>query len=159
MPIARFYCKRAKTTFSLLPDFLSSRYRGELNAFETVCVAAERSKDVMSIANEHRAQNEEPVTTQGAARRWVLRRCVLFAIGMHALRGGAVDLVQGLRTASELRERMSTEHALLSLRAIVALNLASLPPPLGFGPWPNADRRRRERVQHSMAPEQKAHSP
>jgi hypothetical protein len=50
MPIARFYCPRAKTSFSMLPDFLSSRYSGELAEFESACVAAE-STDSLSVCN------------------------------------------------------------------------------------------------------------
>lgn len=155
--IARFYCPPAHTTFSLLPDFLSSRYRGELLEFEQVCVEAE-SEDSVSVANAIRPVENAAVITARSAARWVERRRVLFVIMLRALLGVAVEQIQGVRTASELRERLHANEAMVALRAIVALNLASLPPPLGFGPWPNAEKYRASRAPHAMASEPKAPS-
>lgn len=134
----------------MLPDFLSSRYRGELLEFEQVCVEAE-SEDSVSVANKIRPVENAAVITARSAARWVERRRVLFVIMLRALLGVAVEQSQGVRTAVELRERLHTSEALVALRAIVARNLASLPPPLGFGPWPNAEKCRENRAQHAMA--------
>jgi hypothetical protein len=152
IPIARFYCPRARTTFSLLPDCLSSRYRGELGEFEQVCANAE-TRDALSICNEIRpVENAVSISARSAAR-WVGRRCALFGIILRALLGVAVERVQGVRTASQLRERLQCRQALVELRGIVTANLGSLPPPLGFGPWPKLTRAAQLRAPHAMAPE------
>jgi hypothetical protein len=158
IPIARFYCPRARTTFSLLPDFLSSRYSGELTEFEQVCVAAENDADCLSVANEIRPLECVESITIHAARRWVGRRRVLFAIMLRALLGVAVDLIHGVHTATELRERLGSNEAMVALRKIVALNLVTLPPPLGFGPWSNSEKRRSKRAPHAMDSEPEAPS-
>jgi hypothetical protein len=157
MAIARFWCRGNRTSISLLPDFLSSRYRGELSEFEQVCVDAE-STDSLSIAMKAQSLESAPNISEGAARRWVGRRVVLFAITLRALLGPAVQTVQGIHTASQLRTRLQSENALVALRAIMAPNLYSLPPPLGFGPWPNAKKCPPVEAPHAMAPEPKAQS-
>lgn len=157
IPIARFYCPRAKTTFSLLPDCLSSRYSGELAEFEQVCVAAE-SADTLSVCNAIRPLDSATSISARSAARWVGRRCALFAVMLRALLGVAVEHVQGVHTATQLRERLQCSEALVELRAIVAANLGSLAPPLGFGPWPNAPRRTPTEAPHAMAPEPEAPS-
>jgi hypothetical protein len=152
IPIARFYCPRAKTSFSLLPDFLSSRYAGELAEFESVCVAAE-SEDSLSVCNVVRpVENAVSISARSAAR-WVGRRLALFSVMMRALLGVAVEQVQGVHTATQLRERLECNAALVELRAIVAAHLGSLAPPLGFGPWPRAPRGALTEAPHAMAPE------
>lgn len=157
MPIARFYCARAKTTFSLLPDFLSSRYRGSLAEFEQVCVAAETA-DSLEVANAVVPVETAFNISARSAQRWVARRVVLFEITLRALLGVAIDRVEGVQTALQLRQRLCCVDALVALRRITAQNLASFPPPLGFGPWPNTMRRAPKRHQHAMEPEPEAPS-
>lgn len=157
IPIARFYCAPAKTTFSLLPDFLSSRYRGSLAEFEQVCVAAEDA-DSLAVANAERPVETAFNISARSAQRWVARRIVLFEIMLLALLGVAIDRVEGVKTASQLRKRLCCAEALVALRSVTAQNLASLPPPLGFGPWPNLLRCASLRRQHAMASEPDAPS-
>lgn len=152
VPIARFYCARAQTTFSLLPDFLASRYRGTLNEFEQVCVAAE-STDALAICNGIRPLDVTVSISARSAQRWVARRIVLFRITLLALLGVAVERLHGVQTATHLRERLGCVDALVALRALASRNLASLPPPLGFGPWPKTLRRTPTPRQQAMAPE------
>jgi hypothetical protein len=151
VPIARFYCASSHTTFSLLPDFLSSRYRGALAEFEEVCVAAENG-DCLAVANAVRSLDGADNITARAAARWVGRRVILFQITLRALMGQLGQLVEGVRTATQLRERLGCPAALVALRAAVAQNLGSLPPPLGFGPWPSAEQRTQKPRQHTMEP-------
>jgi len=154
VPIARFYCARARTTFSLLPDCLSSRYRGELGEFEQVCAASE-SADALSVCNAVRPVENAISISARAAERWVARRCALLTLMLRALLGVALEHVQGVHTATQLRARLGRPEALVALREIVAANLSSLPPPLGFGPWPSALQHTQKRAPHAMAPEPK----
>lgn len=155
LAIARFYCEAARTTFSLLPDFLSSRYRGTLAEFEEVCVAAQDS-DCLAVSNAVRAIDVAVNITERSAEGWVARRVVLFEILVLALAGVLAEQLRGVRTASQLRERLQcaadTGAALVALRAIVVANLAALPPPLGFGPWPKSVKRQRNSRPHTMGP-------
>lgn len=157
MAIARFYCLRNRTTISLLPDFLSSRYRGELSEFEQVCVDAAHN-DSVSVASEIRPVENAAAISERAAKRWVARRLALFAITVRALLGVAVEKVRGVHTASQLRTRLQAAEALVALRGMQASDLGALPPPLGFGPWPRAVQHRLDEPPHAMAPEPKAQS-
>ena len=156
LAIARFYCESAHTTFSLLPDFLSSRYRGTLAEFEEVCAAAENN-DCLEVANTVRSIDVAVNISERSAARWVARRIVLFNTIMLALLGVLAERLQDVRTATQLRQRLecSTDAgaALVALRAIVVANLAALPPPLGFGPWPKTDQHHQNPRPHTMGPE------
>lgn len=136
----------------MLPDFLSSRYAGELTDFESVCVAAE-SADSLSVCNAMRPLENAMSISARSAVRWVGRRVTLFSVMLRALLGVALEQVQGVHTATQLRERLECSAALVELRAMVAANLGSLPPPLGFGPWPRAPRGALTEAPHAMAPE------
>ena len=80
------------------------------------------------------------------------------AIVLRALLGVAIEQVEGVRTATQLRARLHSAEALVAMRAIIAPDLGSLPPPLGFGPWPNRERNTPNQVPHAMAPEPDAPS-
>ena len=155
LAIARFYCEAAHTTFSLLPDFLSSRYRGTLAEFEEVCVAAQGS-DCLAVSNALRPIEVAVNITERSAARWVARRIVLFEILVLALAGVLGEQLRGVRTAWQLRERLrcapDAGAALVALRAIVTANLSALPPPLGFGPWPKGVKRHTNPRPHTMEP-------
>jgi len=110
VPVARFYCKRARTTFSLLSDCLSSRYRGSLAEFEDVCVGAETS-DSLAVANAVRPVESAFHISARSAQRRVARRVVLLEITLRALLGVAVEHVEGIRTATQLRQRLCCADA------------------------------------------------
>lgn len=157
LAVARFYCERARTTFSLLPDFLSSRYRGTLAEFEEVCVLAE-SGDCLTVANTLRSIEVAATISAPSAERWVKRRLVLFEITVLALLGVLAEALEGVRHATELRQRLACPQALVALRALCAQNLAAFPPPLGFGPWPSRQPQKPLGRPHTMGPEPPAPS-
>lgn len=155
LAIARFYCAAAHTSFSLLPDFLSSRYRGTLAEFEEVCALIE-SSDCLEIANTVTSIEVASNISERSAARWVARRIFLFNAVLLALLGVLGQQLQGVRTAVQLRQRLqcpADSTALVVLRGIVVANLAALAPPLGFGPWPKVDRRHPSPRPHTMGPE------
>lgn len=157
LAVARFYCAEAHSTFSLLPDFLSSRYRGTLAEFEEVCALAE-SNDCVAVANAVRPLEVAVNITAESARRWVSRRVVLFAVTLRVLMGALVVQREGVRSATELREGLACPHALVTLRGITTKNLAAMPPPLGFGPWPFKRWDQRTAAPHTMGAESPAPS-
>ena len=67
--IARYYCRKGTTTFSLLPDFLASRLPGTLQEVQQVVEAAERSSSVWATVE---ALDLEASLLSAA--RWVRRR-------------------------------------------------------------------------------------
>ena len=127
MRVARWYCPEAHTSFSLLPDCLSSRLGGSLDEVEAAVVASERM-GVEAAAQELRVDEIE----LPGALRWLRRRrrgvraAVLALVTALPGRLGSVAEVQAIRTV------LGSERALVPLREIGADHLHALPPPLGL---------------------------
>ena len=152
MQIARWYCPTGHTTFSLLPDCLASRLSGSLDAVEDV-VATVEAKVAAGSSIEAAAGEIRPDIELPGALRWVRRRLSPVRMVLLAL----VTLMPG-RLGSEprlhaVREALGTEQALVRLREIGGKHLASLAPPVGFGPRQRRRWRRRKRIQHEAGPD------
>jgi len=148
MRVARWYCRDAHETFSLLPDCLAARLVGSLDEVEQVVVRVESSTSVEAAASGLRPDIELP-----GAVRWVRRR----VMGVRAALLALVTLLPGrMGTKVELRAvraELSSERALVALREIGAAHLTRLVRPLGFRP-PRIDRAQNEgRVQHKTGPD------
>jgi hypothetical protein len=148
MRVARWYCRQAQQSWSLLPDCLAARLSGDLDEVERAVVAAE-SEGVEATA---RALRVVEVELPGA-RRWLARR----RRGVQAALLALVTLLPGrLGTVPELRALravLSTDRALVALRGIGAEHLHALASPLGFSA-PEARGRKRERAhQHETGPD------
>jgi hypothetical protein len=151
MQVARYYCAKGHTTFSLLPDCLASRLPSTLAEVERVVVAAEAAPSLEQAAVELRPDIE----TQGGVR-WVRRRLRPVRIALLAMAtllpgvlGGA-----GVPTLTALQARLGTEiPALVRLRELAGAQLRSLPPPLGLGPRTERRRSRRHAFQHEAGPD------
>jgi hypothetical protein len=131
MRVARWYCPEAHTTFSLLPDCLSSRLGGSLDEAEAAVAASES----MGVEAAAQALRVDEIELPGALR-WLRRRrrgvraAVLALVTAMPGRLGSVAEVRALRTV------LGTERALVALREIGADHLHALPPPLGLRrPW------------------------
>ena len=150
MRIARFYCPEARSTWSLLPDCLSSHFRGDLAGVEDVVAVVEASKSIEAAADALRSL----AISLPAAVRWVRRRLAPVRAALLAIFTLMPHLFAGYApTVYEARRILRTTSALVTLREIVADRLAVLPPPLGFGPRVKPRRRRRhcrERRQHKV---------
>ncbi|WP_373047155.1 hypothetical protein [Vulgatibacter sp.] len=136
--IARWYCPKARKTFSLLPDCLSSRLRGSLAEVEQVAALVEGAQGMEAAADMARPDIQLP-----GAVRWTRRRSKT-ALGVLAILVGLLpEFLAGCEpTISSLRSRLGVEPALPVLREHAAARLHALPPPLGFGPrleprWPS----------------------
>ncbi|MGQ0503852.1 MAG: hypothetical protein ACT4TC_00880 [Myxococcaceae bacterium] len=92
MKVARSYCEKGHTTFSLLPDCLASRLSSTLAAVEEVVVAVEqRATSIEAVAEELWPDIE----VQGAVR-WVRRRVLAVMIALRTLKGLRPDVLSGV---------------------------------------------------------------
>ena len=147
--IARYYCRTGRTTFSLLPEFLSSRLTGTLAEVEAVVAAAEAAPSQEAASAVVRPAVELP-----GALRWLRRRTRLVHAGLAAVIGLLPELLAGQTpTVTSIRSALAAEEVLVRLRAEAVEHLAGLPPPLGFGPRPTRRRPRPTALQQEAGPD------
>lgn len=144
--IARWYCRQGRTTFSLLPDTLASRLSSTLAEIEQVLARVETASSIEQASAELR-----PDITLPSAVRWVRRR-------LGPMRSALLAIVTllGLGCAATLggvRASLGSHVTLGELRARVAARLATLGPPLGFGPRVGGRRARDGPLQHEAGPD------
>lgn len=146
--VARWWCPKARVSFSLLPDCLAARLTGPLAEAEAVVAAAEaRTQEAASEALR-------PKVELPGAVRWVRRRVRLVHASLAAVIGLLPGLLAGCEpTVTSLRSALGTEAALVRLRGLAAEHLRALPPPLGFGPRPARRRPRSTTIQHDPGPD------
>jgi hypothetical protein len=147
MRVARWYCPGAQTTFSLLPDCLSSRLGGSLDDAEGVVVSSES----LGVEAAAQALRVDEIELPGALR-WLRRRrrgvraAVLALVTAMPGRLGTVAEVRAIRAV------LGTDRALVALREIGADHLHALPPPLGLRPPWAARTGGESRLQHETGP-------
>lgn len=147
--IARWWCPPARTTISLLPDFLCSRLTGTLAEVEAVVAAADAAPTQEATSEALRPDIELP-----GALRWLRRRTRLVHAGLAA----AIGLLPGLLarckpTVTSVRSALGAEVALVRLRLELTPHLGALPPPLGFGPRPLRRRPSPTALQQEAGPD------
>ena len=148
--IARWYCPQSHTTFSLLPDCLSARLPGTLDALEAVVAHAERAPSLAAAANTLR---RDPVGLPGAMR-WVRRRIRLVHHVLTIVIGLLPEhLARCVAEMGAVRARLDTDTALRALRLLSAAQLPVLPAPLGFYPHRLDTTNRNHRLQHNLGPD------
>ena len=147
MRISRWYCPSAQTTFSLLPDCLSSRLVGSLDEVEQAVVLSERV-GVEAAAQALRLDVELP-----GVLRWLRRR----RRGVRAALLALITLLPGqlgaLAELCALRRELGTSRALVTLRELGAAHLQALPRPLGFAPLRAVRVEGEEPLQHETGPD------
>lgn len=152
MRVARWYCPRGRTSFSLLPDCLASRLSGSLSEVEQV-VAMVEEKQAQGQSIEAAAAKIRPDIELPGALRWVRRR--LGAV--HRVLLALVTLMPGalgpVPRVLPVRQVLATTQALVRVREIGATHLRALAPPVGFGPRSSPRRRRRKRTPHETGPD------
>lgn len=148
MRVARYYCRKGRETFSLLPDFLAARLSGTLDQIEAAVVAAES----VGMNAAARSLRVEEVELPGA-ERWLGRRVQ----GVHAAVLALVTALPGVLGAvaevRALRAVLGTERALVALRAIGSEHLHVLRRPLGFAPPPSRRPHSERAFQHETGPD------
>lgn len=147
--IARWYCRTAHTTISLLPDFLCSRLTGTLAEVEAVVAAVEVAPTREQASEVLRSDIELP-----GALRWLRRRVRLVHAGLAAAIGLLPTLLAGRKpTVMSVRSALGAEVALVRLRLELAPHLGALPPPLGLGPRPVRRRSSLTALQQGTGPD------
>lgn len=150
MRIARYYCPTERKTYSLLPDCMASRLSGDLAAVEGELAEAEKCPTVEAAADALRTDD----IALPSAVRWVRRRLLPVRVALLALVTMMPELFAGCGpTIGEMRRLLGTEEALVALRAVGAVHLGALPPPLGFGPRRKGGWRRWGSRQHEAGPD------
>lgn len=147
--IARWYCREGHVTISLLPDFAASRLSSSLAEVEQVVEAVDAAASLEAAASELRPDIELP-----GAVRWTRRRVRAVRTTLVT----AVGLLPGVLAGIELnvqsfRIALVAPSALVALREAASSHLATLPPPVGFGPRPLPRRRSSSRSQHNPGPD------
>jgi len=136
--VARWYCPQAHATIGLLPDFYASRMPGTLDAIEEVVARVERAETVEQVAEEVRPAEAPDAVTLPTAVRWVRVRLELVRAVLIAVLGLWPErFAPGRPTIKHFRERLGTDHALVTLRVIAEGKLHLLPMPLGLVPRPS----------------------
>ena len=152
--IARWYCRESHTTFSLLPDCLAARLPGTLDALEAAVAAAEKASSLEAAANEVRRPAEDDDIGLPGAIRWVRRRLKL----VHNVLARVIGLIPDklalcAATMIAVRGRLKCDSALIELRGLVAVQLQTLPAPLGFQPHGIGVRSRESAFQQRRGPD------
>lgn len=147
MRVARYYCRDAHTTFSLLPDCLAAKLPGDLDAVERLMAAVEAAPSMEVASEELRPDIELPGALRWIRRRLNPARAVLLAL---------VTLVPGLvgcrPTLDEVGRRLGTP-VFRQVRAEREKHLGALAAPIGFGPRPRATPSRRTPREHDLGPD------
>jgi hypothetical protein len=134
--VARYYCPKGHTTFSLLPDCLASRLSSSLSEVEQVVSFMEDAEG----SQEQAAERLRPDIERQGALRWVRRRINAVHVTLVTILGLLPSLLaKQPPTLNAFRAVFGTNEVLVTLREVVALHLASLPPPVGFGPRPTGE--------------------
>ena len=148
--VARSYCPRGRTTFSLLPDCLAAKLPGTLAEVEQVVSTVEQAPSVEAAADRLRPDIELP-----GRLRWVRRRRQLVHAALAALFVLLPDVLGGCEpTLCLVRSHLDTDLVLPVLRKLGEPYLRELAPPLGFGPRiaPSGQGRQRQHDSGPRAP-------
>jgi hypothetical protein len=142
--IARWYCPDGHSTFSLLPDCLSSRLPGSLIDVENAINEVENAPSQEAAVYELRID----VDLAGVLR-WIRRRLFLVRTTLTLLIELLPILPQDCRPCiSSFRAAFGVEYVLPALRMYAEPYLYNLPPPIGFGPRPRHKKVKKSPFQH-----------
>jgi len=142
--VARWYCRKAQATISLLPDCAASRLSSTLAKVEEVVDAVEgRTSSLETVAQRLRPDIE----LQGAVR-WVRRRVVAVAVALVALKGLLPDVLTRVEPRlGDFRAALGVVLVLPAVRELAGPQLVFVPPYVGIGPRSHGGIRGRRRRQ------------
>ena len=143
MRVARWYCKKAQMTFSLLPDCMCARMGGSLDEAERV-VSLSDSIGVEKAAMRLRV---DAVELPGVLR-WLRRRRLGVRVALLALITALPGRLGSIPKVDAVRSVLNIQRVLVALREMGAVYLQTLPAPLGFAPRAAQGANRGNRPQH-----------
>ena len=147
--IARWYCRQAHQTFSLLPECLAAGVSGTLAAVEAVVRSVEHAPSLESAADALRPEVELP-----GAVRWTRRRVRRVTATLTALRGLMPERFESCpATVHAFGARLGVESVLVTLREVASDYLHQLPTPLGFSRRSLGRGEPSSKPQHSTGPD------
>jgi hypothetical protein len=149
--IARFYCRKGQTTFSLLPDFAAARLSGTLAEVEQAVEVAESSATLVGAARVLRPE----LIDERAAVRWLRRRVQAVQAALLALVTSLPLLFGATPRLAALRLRLGLVGGglLIGLRSVGALMLHVLQTPLGLFRRNRVGSDDESHQQHKMGPD------
>lgn len=152
--IARYYCRTARVTFSLLPDCLASRLSGSLAEVQVAVATAEAAPTLTQAAQQLRPE----LLDVRHALRWLRRRTRPVRAALTAL----VTLLPALGgvcpTVAAVGEAVVTKQVLVATRELMSERLASLRHPVGLRPRASSRDGAAEGLQHKAGPDPPAGS-
>lgn len=147
--IARYYCRTARVTFSLLPDCFASRLSGSLQEVEAAVAAAEAAPTLTDAAQQVRPE----LMDVRHALKWLRRRTRPVKVALTAL----VTLLETLEgvdaTVTAVRVALGTEQVLVTIRELLSEQLSSLRHPVGLRPRGPKRNDAAEVSQHKAGPD------
>lgn len=149
--IPRQYCRLARVTISLLPDFAAARLSGTLDEVEAAVRCAEESPTLTAAARALRPELGE----ERSAVRWLRRLVQAIRTALVALVSSLPELMGTHAQLAAVRERLKLDSpgVLVRLRAIGAALLRSLPAPLGLSPRRKPGFSGDSALQHEVGPD------
>jgi hypothetical protein len=147
--IARYYCRKARQTFSLLPDFLAAKFSNTLAEVEAVVTVVETSRSLAAAARELRPE----LVDERHAIRWVRRRLGPVRAALMALVTLLPELFGCAPRLSAIGSQLGVDGVLERVRAIGTSFLGALCAPLGFVRRAWRSRTARQRLQQKAGPD------
>lgn len=152
--IARFYCRKGRTTFSLLPDFAAARFSETLAEVEETVEFVESASSLTAAAITLRPD----LNDERSAVRWVRRRVRAVECQLLALVTSLSGLFGTAPRVGAVRLRLGIASGLLvRLRAIGVSMLQVLQPPLGFFHRARDRTVNGTQLQHKVGPDPGSH--
>jgi len=152
--IARFYCRKGRTTFSLLPDFAAARLSETLAEVEETVELVESASSLTAVALALRPE----LNDARSAVRWVRRRVQGVERALLAMVTLLPELFGIAPRLAAVRLRLGIESDLLvRLRAVGASKLHALQIPLGFCQRSRSGAVIGTQPQHKVGPDPASH--
>jgi hypothetical protein len=141
--IARWYCPDGHSTFSLLPDCLSSRLPGSLIEVETAINKVENA-----VSQEAAVYGFRIDVGLTGVLRWIRRRLFLIHTTLRLLTKLVPAFHDCRPSISSFKTALGVDYVLPALRMSAGAYLYVLPPPIGFGPRPQRKKGKKTPFQH-----------
>ncbi len=148
--VPRYYCRKGRATFSLLPEFLAAQMTGTLAEVEAVVMAAQAGPTQEAAATKLR-----PDIEQAGSLRWMRRRTQPIAFACLAVATMYPKEFTPPATLTNMRRQKESTALLQCMRKLAEAQLQSLPAPLGFRRRSLWRKSRQEVLQHKPGADEK----
>ena len=147
--IARYYCRTAGVTFSLLPDCFASRLSGSLSDVEAAVAKAEAAVTLTQAAQQLRPE----LLDVRHALRWLRRRTQSVRTALTVLVTLLPELGGVVPTITAVRDALGAAQVLVATRELMSARLSSLCSPVGLRPRASRRSEDDKGSQHQAGPD------